>query len=160
MPIIQTVTGPKVQVDLDDYNRLSERRYHVIKATGIVQRGIYSAKLKKTTGRKGLAQDVLKVPSHKIVIFLDGDTLNCRKANLQVIPASKRNFKARLSKSNTTGFKGVSWNPKTKKYEAYIKHKYKKESLGSNFKNIIDAAKAYNDKAIELFGDRAGLNTF
>lgn len=158
MPIIQTVTGPKVEVDLDDYNRLSDRRYHVIKATGIVQRGIYSAKLKKTTGRKGLAQDVLRVPSHKIVIFKDGNTFNCRKTNLEVIPVSKRNFKARISKSNRSGFKGISWNPKTKRYEAYIKHKYKKESLGSNFKNIMDAAKAYNDKATELFGDRALLN--
>lgn len=157
MPIIQTVTGPKVEVDLDDYNRLSDRRYHVIKTTGIVQRGIYSKKLKKTTGRKGLAQDVLRIPSHKIVAFKDGNTFNCRKSNLEVIPPAKRNFNAKLSKSSQTGYKGVSYRRKTKKYEAYIKHKGKKENLGS-FKNIVDAANAYNDKAKELFGDRARLN--
>jgi hypothetical protein len=159
MPVIQTVTGPIVQVDADDYNRLSDYRYHVIKSSKIVQRGIYSAKLKKTIGRKGLAQDVLRVPSHKIVAFKDGNTFNCRKNNLEIIKISKRNVNARLSKSNRTGYKGVSWNPKTKKYMAYIKHKGEKINLGSH-KNILIAAKAYNKKAVELFGDRARLNIF
>ena len=157
MAAFKTVTGPVVEIDKEDHNRLSKYSYHVIKATGIVQRGIYSKKLRKTVGRKGLAQDVLGIPSGKIVAFKDGNTFNCRKDNLEIIPIAKRNLNAKLSKSSRTGYKGVSYNQKTKRYEAYIKHKGKKQSLGT-FRNIIDAGKAYNAKAEELFGSRARLN--
>ena len=157
MPVIKTSGGELVEVDMEAYNRLSAYSYHKIKSSGIIQRGIYSKKLKRTVGRKGLAQDVLQVPSSQVVIFIDGNTKNCKKDNLKKIPNSKRNYNARLSKSSTTGFKGVSLNDKTKKFNAYIRHKNKKINLGS-YDNIVQAALAYNEKAKELFGDRARLN--
>lgn len=145
-------------IDLEDMQRLSRNRYYVIKSTGAVKRGIYSKKLKKTTGQKGLAQDVLKVSSSKIILYKNGNKLDCRKRNLRIIPKSKQNLSAGVSGSNSSGYKGVSYNRATKKYDAYIRHKYKKHNLGSH-KTAAAAAKAYNKAAVKYFGeDFAHLN--
>ena len=54
-------------------------------------------------------------------------------------------------------FKGVSWFKRTEKWKAQIQYRKKVIHLGY-FKDEIDAAKAYNAKAIELFGEYACLN--
>jgi hypothetical protein len=54
-------------------------------------------------------------------------------------------------------YKGV--NPKGGKYQATIRHNRKSYSAGY-YDTEIEAAKAYNKKAIELHGDKARLNIF
>ncbi|HLX53391.1 MAG TPA: hypothetical protein VKR58_05605, partial [Aquella sp.] len=60
----------------------------------------------------------------------------------------------------SSNYKGVSYNKDPKavcKYRAKITIGYKQINLGS-FLLEIDAAKAYNEKARELFGEFANLN--
>jgi len=54
-------------------------------------------------------------------------------------------------------YKGVSWHRNEKKWRSRIRYNYEFISLGY-FHNEIDAAKAYNQKARELFGEYAYLN--
>lgn len=54
-------------------------------------------------------------------------------------------------------YKGVWYNSDRNKYESYIGYKNSKIHLG-RFDEEVDAAKAYNDKAKELFGEFAVLN--
>lgn len=56
-------------------------------------------------------------------------------------------------KDNTSGYKGVTWQTDIKKWKAKAGNHY----LGL-FHNIEDAAKAYNQKALELFGEFSVLN--
>ena len=58
-------------------------------------------------------------------------------------------------KNNTSGYKGVSI--KNNKWFASIGFNNKRISIGT-FDNKEDAAKAYNEKALELFGEYANLN--
>lgn len=158
MPYIKTTCGKLVMVDLEDFKRLPEYNYYILKKTGRVQRGIYSKKLHKNTGTKGLAHDVLKVPSSKVIIFLNGNKLDCRRKNLKVIDKSKKTYRHKLSKANTTGYRGVSFDENNKKFVASIRHKGKKYHLGS-FKSAELAAAAYNEAAVKYFGkDLAILN--
>ena len=62
-----------------------------------------------------------------------------------------------ISKHNTSGYKGVSWDAKRCKYYAYIQINGKTKSLG-RYARADDAARAYNNKAIQVFGEFAKLN--
>ena len=61
------------------------------------------------------------------------------------------------SKNKSSKYKGVSLRKNTKKYRACIHINKKRYDLGS-FNNEDDAARAYNIKAKELFGEFAYLN--
>ena len=54
----------------------------------------------------------------------------------------------KLNKNNSSGIRGVHWRKKDKKWRAQIRINNKKVYLG-DFKNKIDAAKAYNKAAFE-----------
>lgn len=59
---------------------------------------------------------------------------------------------ARTPKNNTSGVKGVSWNSKKRKWEAYIKFKGRKCGLGL-YADIKDAAAARKAAEQRVFGD-------
>jgi len=53
--------------------------------------------------------------------------------------------------NQSSKYRGVSFNKEKKRFQAYISYKKKTYKLGY-FNNEIEAAKAYNDKALELHG--------
>lgn len=63
----------------------------------------------------------------------------------------------RGAKNSTSIYKGVSWNKATSKWRAYIQKDGKLHHLGL-FTDEIEAAKAYNKAATEMFGEFANLN--
>jgi hypothetical protein len=58
---------------------------------------------------------------------------------------------------NTSGYRGIVWSKQTISWQARIYHGKKHLYLGC-FDNKIDAAIAYDRKAIEIHGDKAKLN--
>lgn len=157
MSVVFLSGGQQVILDAEDVAKFSRRKYHIVKSTGVIQRGIYSKAAHKNIGRKGLAQDIMGVPSNRAILFLNDKKNDCRKKNLRVVPNSRRNVKAKLSHSNTSGYRGVSYNVDQKKFEAYIRYKYKKYHLGS-YATAEQAAAAYNSRAIKYFKEFAKLN--
>lgn len=91
----------------------------------------------------------------------DRNKLNNQRTNLRIADQSQNNANkhtlARKTIKSKSQYKGVSWYNKTNKWIAQIQQNYKKLNLGY-FTNEIDAAKAYNAKALELFGEFAYLN--
>lgn len=83
--------------------------------------------------------------------------LDNRKSNLRVCTSSEnhRNTTGKVNKTST--YKGVCWNKKHKQWCANITHNKKTYYLG-HFSNEAKAAKAYDKKAKELFGEFACLN--
>jgi hypothetical protein len=57
-------------------------------------------------------------------------------------------------KTNTSGFKGVSWYARTGKWNAQVCHQRKYYNLGY-FDTPEEAHEAYKVKALELFGEFA-----
>lgn len=66
----------------------------------------------------------------KVVDHIDGDTFNNCIENLQGCDQSVNIEKAKIFKTNKTGFKGVSYHKAAGKYEAYFWKNYEKIYCG------------------------------
>jgi len=88
----------------------------------------------------------------------NGDTLDNRKENLRVATESQNKQNSHRKGSDCSSrFKGVSQHKPSGKWEAYIKLDGKKKHLGL-YSSELDAAKAYDIAAKELFQDYAQPN--
>jgi len=77
--------------------------------------------------------------------------------NLRSCTRSQNLMNASARGNCTTGYKGVSFYSSRNCYEAYINKDSKRTKLGY-FETEVDAAKAYNIAAKEMFGEFAKLN--
>lgn len=77
--------------------------------------------------------------------------------NLRECTNSQNQSNRPKPKDNTSGYKGVSWHKRNNRWISSIRINGKLKHLGT-FTNIHEAAKAYNDRASELFGNFACLN--
>ena len=89
---------------------------------------------------------------------IDGDTLNDHIENLQLCSHAENLRKQRMHKDNSSGYKGVTWHKRDRKWRAQIRVDSKVKHLGY-FDDKHDAARAYNEAARKYFGKFASLNT-
>lgn len=80
-----------------------------------------------------------------------------RLVNLRACTRSENLANQGKNANNSSGHKGVCWHRAEKKWRATIGFEGRLVQLGQ-FSNKEDAARAYNEKASELFGDFACLN--
>ncbi len=135
-------------VDDSDFDYISKFRWRLNPmgyATGYKNGPIY------------LHRQLMNPEKGKCIDHINGDGLDNRRSNLRICSTQENSMNRKLSKNNTSGFKGVVWSNRYKKWIAQISFNGKLNHLGS-FNDKIDAAKAYNAKAKELFGDFAWLN--
>ena len=94
-----------------------------------------------------------RAPIGKVFWFKDGNTLNCQKSNVEIISYSeKAHLVHNIKKEDEDSFRGVVAN-----YLARIKVGGRIKVIGV-FKSKEEAANAYNEAAIKLYGDLAVLN--
>jgi hypothetical protein len=96
-------------------------------------------------------------PKGKIVDHINGDTLFNVCWNLRVGTQRENLGNMRLNRRSTSGYKGVSYMKQHKTYRAYIRIDDKQRHIGC-YKTADEAATAYNEKALEVFGKYARLN--
>jgi hypothetical protein len=145
---IELTQGKKAIIDDQDYEAVSKHKW-------CVNTGYASTR----TGDKQvlLHRFILSAPSNMDVDHINMDRLDCRRSNLRVCTRSENMANRPPYKNNKTGFKGVRWMADRNKYRAEIRHQKKQQHLG-NFDDPVDAAKAYDKAARELFGDFARTN--
>ena len=90
---------------------------------------------------------------------IDGNPLNNQKSNLRNATKSQNGMNRKSNRNSSSKYKGISWNKQNKKWRGEIQKNKKRYGLGY-FKSEIEAARAYNKKALELFGEYARLNKF
>lgn len=88
---------------------------------------------------------------------IDGNKLNNLKSNLRVATHSQNLCNRKITKDLTSQFKGVCWHKHNNKWHARIMLNYKYKHLGF-FTDETEAAQAYNDMAVEIFGEFALIN--
>lgn len=95
--------------------------------------------------------DMGKRPSNKHTIERINNNGNYEPKNCKWSTYVENIRNRRKNKNNTTGYNGVSWDKKMKKYRAVINANYKKISLGY-FKNLLDAITARKDGELKYWG--------
>lgn len=100
---------------------------------------------------------ITMAPDEYQVDHINQNKLDNREENLRVVSPKKNYFNRKMLSNNTTGYKGVCYDKSRNKFIATISANKKHYNLG-RFKTAVEAAKAYNNAAIELHGEFAHLN--
>jgi hypothetical protein len=103
-------------------------------------------------------REVVKAPEGMQVdhIRTNEKLINTRE-NLRICTCAQNSCNKNKYKNNTSGYKGVSWHKRGKRWEACICPKSRTIHLGL-FDSPEEAARAYDAKARELFGEFAWTN--
>lgn len=102
-------------------------------------------------------RQILNAPQGMMVDHRNFNRLDNRKCNIRLCTPSENQRNIGVTKNNRTGYKGVGWNKRDKRYVVKIRLNGKCLHIGS-FKEILDGAKAYNEAAKKYFGEFAWLN--
>lgn len=102
-----------------------------------------------------LSRFIMNCPKGMVVDHINHNTLDNRRCNLRICTFKENIYNLKLRKSSKYGYKGISF--KKNRWIVQLK-KDKKYIYGGSFKDKIEAAKTYDEKAKELFGKYANLN--
>lgn len=137
-------------IDVDDYDQVSKYRWWIDKGTGYFCTNIngHIVYLHRflLTDRTGLVCD------HR-----NRDKCDNRRANLRYATPQQNSWNRSLGRNNTSGYIGVCWHVRQKKYVASINVNNRTINLGS-FHTAEEAACVRDKAAQHYFGSFANLN--
>lgn len=94
----------------------------------------------------------------ELVDHSDGDGLNNQRWNLRTAnPNQSQDNRGKQRNGRTSQYKGVFWDKSRNRWAATIHHEHRTRALG-RYQAEEDAARAYDEAAIALFGSFARLN--
>jgi hypothetical protein len=146
---IITVNDLECVVDDDKWHELSQIKWNKEKS------GYINSYINKTMIL--MHRYLLNPSKNEIVDHINNIRHDNRISNLRIVSPSI-NAHNKVKKQNCSSkYTGVSFNKKSKKWISYINFNSKQIRIGE-FNIELDAAKAYNKKAIELYKENANLN--
>ncbi len=154
MKKIELTKGYSTIVDDADFEYLNQWSWYF--DNGYVARNKYCRKTQKCKIIL-MHREILKTPQDKDSDHKNGDKLDNRKVNLRICTRSQNKMNSGKYSNNTSTFKGVSFNKQRKRWRVQIQINRNLKYLGY-FKDIEEAALAYNAAAIKYHGEFAYLN--
>lgn len=145
-------------IDTEDYDKIKKFRWYILH--NIKGHSFYAiTNIYKNKKRLGLLlhRVIMSPPKEVLIDHVNHNGLDNRKNNLRLCTHQENSRNCKKYKSNKNIFKGVRQRNELKKWQARLKFNDKTIHLGS-FDDPIQAAKAYNEKAKELFGEFSCLN--
>lgn len=133
-------------VDASDYDLVAAFKWYPLK-------GMHTVYARRCDGAM-MHRLILGLRPDERGDHINGDGLDNRRANLRPCTQRQNSFNARSFRGK---YKGVKWEPRHRKWRARILVERRDIYLGL-YKNVDDAARAYNDAARQLFGEFARLN--
>jgi hypothetical protein len=151
---VLTTCGKTILCDDIDYLTLRKQAIFFDDQRQIAMSQWTSSNGKRTAAP--VAKLILKAEGKTRIHYKDGNPLNLKRNNIEVITSKKAHYKSKKFKTMngeipSSSYKGVSWSKHACKWSAYIKLDLAKKHLGY-FEFETDAAKAYNEAAIANFG--------
>lgn len=143
----QLFNGDYFLISPEDYEIVSRHKW-TIEDTGYPHTALNGRNVR-------LHKYLMGYDSH--IDHISGDKLDNRRSNLRAVSNQQNHWNMKKGKSNTSGYKGVSFEKRRGKYEAYITIDGRKKFLGY-FYDPIDAAVAYDNAAFFYFGEYARQN--
>ena len=158
MKKIKLTQGKYAIVDDEDYPYLSRFKWYLSGDKKFAQRDFIGRNGKHTTFYMHTL--LIEGKSGMLIIHKNSNTIDNRKDNLVLVPLQyllhrKNPKKKQIGK--TSKYQGVSWDKENSKWKATIKKDEKHITLG-RFNSECKAAKVYNKKAKELYGEFAYQN--
>jgi len=92
-----------------------------------------------------------------IVDHINRNCLDNRKVNLRIAAPSINGYNCRMHRDNSSGYRGVFWHKKSRKWMAQFLYHGEHIYCGS-FNNLLDAVFAYDCAIIKYRGEDAILN--
>jgi len=139
-------------VDAEDYDRLSQYKWYASKCKNT----FYACRVEGGTTIR-MHREIMRAPKGLICDHIDHNGLHNRKGNLRLCTNAQNCYNQQPCATGTSKYKGVSWHKCSRKWSARIRCDGKLYNLG-DFDNEMEAAMAYDDKAVELFGEFAWPN--
>lgn len=151
MKNIKTVDGFDVMVSDVDFENLSRYKWRV----SIEGKRRYAVTSKIPAKR--MHRIVLGAKTGEVVDHINGNGLDNTRENLRICTDAQNQCNRGKTRSNTVGFKGVSWDKRRNKFHAQIQVNYKPIHLG-HFDCPFKAAREYDEAALKHHGDFAFTN--
>jgi len=139
-------------VDAADYYWLAQYRWFIENGakTSYASRRYNGKRIK-------MHREIMNAPANLVVDHIDHNGLNNCRSNLRLCSLAQNNCNRLSIRGGTSKYKGISWSKTRKRWIVKIQLNQKTYHIGQ-FKNEIDAAKAYDKRAKELHGQFACLN--
>lgn len=158
MKEILLTRGKIAIIDDEDYEIVSKYKWFARKRDHLY----YAARSEYLNGEQ------YEVQMHRFIMGLkhkdgtlcdhkNGNGLDNQKENLRLSNYSHNGHNHRMFSTNTSGYRGVSWQKHRKKWQVRICVGGQEKYIGI-FKEVTDAAKAYDTAAINYFGNIAVTN--
>jgi hypothetical protein len=150
--LIPLTRGLFAIVDHDDYERITAHKWHAG-----ANKGRFYAQRTSNGKTIKMHHEIIDVPPSFVCDHINHNTLDNRKCNLRICTPAQNTRNQIPGLRGTSRYKGVSWHKEKRKWQANIRYNNEYIHLGY-FDYEQDAAIAYDDMAIELFGPFACLN--
>ena len=149
---ISTPTHPNTftLVDDADFEELSKHKWCVLGKENFAVR-------KKNKSLMLMHRQIMNTPKGMETDHTNHDTLDNRRCNLRICNRSQNQHNQKIRKTGTSKYKGVHWCKFRRKWQVMFCIENKKTSLGRYY-NEIEAAKVYDAKALEVYGEFACVN--
>jgi hypothetical protein len=148
---IALTKGKFAIVDAADYEQVNAYKWC---ATGSGRR-VYAC-CHRNGGHLSMHRFLMNPPSWLVVDHIDGNGLNNRRSNLRIC-TQQQNVHNSRPKGKSSQYKGVCRDKSKNTWVVWVRHNGRNHYIG-RFRDEIDAARAYDRKAYELFGEFAWLN--
>lgn len=149
---IPLTQGQFAIVDADDYEGLAVHKWCL---GG--KKGQYYAQRKEHARIVLMHREIIDVPAGMVCDHINHNRLDNRKCNLRSCTYSQNAQNSLPGEHGTSRYKGVCRYKATRKWMAYIGYQNRVIHIGY-FDDEEEAAIAYDDMAIKLFGEFACLN--
>ena len=150
-----TIKGEKFYFDLEDYDKIKNMYWCVVRPDKNNEGYVFATKNKKRIFMHRFVLD--KIPNGKIVDHINRHPNDNRKSNLRICDYSVNNRNRRKTEINTSGYVGVSWDKSRDKWIAFLKINNKFINLG-RFNNIEDAYSARKNGELKYFDELINHN--
>lgn len=155
---ITLARGQTALVDEEFHEMVSQFKWYLLNG-GYAVRTVHLGMMdgKQVKSMVYLHKFIMPAPEGMVTDHINGNKLDCRVQNLRIISSSQNNMNRSKSRGKSSLFKGVCWDKSRSKWISVIKINSKAKNLG-RYETEIEAARAYNSAAIDMFGQCAHLN--
>lgn len=142
---IDLLHGLKVLVDLDDIDKLKDRKWFYTKSNGVISNKRKDERRVNQNGHIKIHRLITDAPEDKVVDHINGNTLDNRKKNLRVIVHNDN-----IVNQASRPMRNIEYGNGS--YCVRLRYRNVKYYIG-RYKELEDAIKARDEAATRIHGD-------